>query len=62
MRYKITAWGSANLPDLDYETDEVPPDLYQNYAFIEVVLLTPIYASDIRAALAERLKHNQEIA
>lgn len=53
MRYHVTAWGSDEHPDLDYETDDPPPsDLTWKYPYVNVALLTPISYEALMAGLS----------
>ncbi len=49
LRFRVIAWGSEELPDLDFETEAVPSN--PGYPFWNVACLTAIPASALRAAL-----------
>lgn len=39
MKFRIIAWGSEELPDINIETDEIPPDLGWKYRCIDIQYL-----------------------
>jgi hypothetical protein len=52
MRYRITAWGSDEHPDIfDEETDIYPTDLLRKYPFVNAAILTPVCLEDLLNSL-----------
>lgn len=41
-RYHIRASSGLGLPDLNYDTDEIPPDLALQYGIVDIQRLDPL--------------------
>jgi hypothetical protein len=54
MLYRIIAWGSETLPDLDYETADTKDKRYKEYPWWSVRLLVPITREAIDRGLREK--------
>lgn len=51
MKYRIKAWGSQDLPDLDYEADYVRSDLSWKYPVVQIQRLEPMSREQLQQHL-----------